>query len=44
MNPVLDLKNFSTWKPLLRKATTVDKATKILRKINTLNKQIDAKR
>ena len=42
MNPVIEPTKFSYWKRLLRRTTTVHKATIILRKRDTLNSQNDA--
>ena len=42
MNPVIEPSKFSIWKRLLRRTTTVYKATNILRKRDTLNSQNEA--
>ena len=42
MNPTLEPTKISNWKRLLRRTTTVYKATNILRKIDTLNSQNEA--
>ena len=42
MDPVIELSKFSIWKRLLRRTTTVYKATNILRKRDTLNSQNEA--
>ena len=43
INPIIEPTKFSTRKRLLRRMTTVYKATNILRKIDTLNSQNEAK-
>ena len=42
MDPVIEPSKFSIWKRLLRKTTTVYKATNNLRKRDTLNSQNEA--
>ena len=42
MNPVIEPTKFSNWKRLLRRTTTVYKATSVLRKRDTLNSQNEA--